>query len=284
MPWLLCITPSRHRKQPSRQEVRMGELHERVNDMANRVAGVKTKSDLTETHFVEACDNIVKRYALKSEFTENCSLIDTRYNQLDSKLHSLELAIAQAASLGTATPSAQQVPSQTHQPQTFHVGTPGADADTDPFSQQAHDPWQSQSRPQSMPTASATAPGGQQAPPMPAGWGSAQGDAQARQSTPFQQPSPPGFPQPHHASRAPSGNFPNGIPNQKFQFLGDQDAMGKKSESLKRFSGNASDFFAWSKHFVDHMCKVHGEWRRVLEWIPKHGADKPFRMSVLRDE
>ena len=54
----------------SRQEVRMGELHERVNDMANRVAGVKTKSDLTETHFVEACDNIVKRYALKSELTE----------------------------------------------------------------------------------------------------------------------------------------------------------------------------------------------------------------------
>ena len=51
----------------------MEELHERVNDMANRVAGVKTKSDLTETHFVEACDNIVKRYALKSELTENCS-------------------------------------------------------------------------------------------------------------------------------------------------------------------------------------------------------------------
>ena len=35
---------------------------------------------------------------------------------------------------------------------------------------------------------------------------------------------------------------------------------------------------------IDHTGKVHGEWRRALEWIPKVGKDKQFKMSSLSTE
>ena len=60
--------------------------------------------------------------------------------------------------------------------------------------------------------------------------------------------------------------------------------MNRKSESLKRFSGNASDFHNWSKHMADHMGKVHGEWKRVLEWISKNVAYRTFHMATLATE
>ena len=39
------------------------------------------------------------------------------------------------------------------------------------------------------------------------------------------------------------------------QYMGDQEAMSRKSESLRKFSGNAADFNNWAKHMCDHMGK-----------------------------
>ena len=51
--------------------------------------------------------------------------------------------------------------------------------------------------------------------------------------------------------------------------MGNQEAMGRKSESLRRFSGKPSDFITWSKHSVDHMARVHQVWRPKLIWMSK---------------
>ena len=72
--------------------------------------------------------------------------------------------------------------------------------------------------------------------------------------------------------------------NQKFHNMGDQETMTMKTESLKKFHGNRSDFHSWSKHMADHMGKVHGEWRRVLKWIPKYMPDRSFQIATLRME
>ena len=53
----------------------------------------------------------------------------------------------------------------------------------------------------------------------------------------------------------------------KIQHMGDQDAINKKDESLRRFDGSAAKFSNWAKHFVDHMARVHPAWRKALEWF-----------------
>lgn len=49
--------------------------------------------------------------------------------------------------------------------------------------------------------------------------------------------------------------------------MGDQEAIIKKDESLRRFDGSAAKFGGWAKTFVDHMAKVHQAWRAALEWF-----------------
>ena len=51
------------------------------------------------------------------------------------------------------------------------------------------------------------------------------------------------------------------------QFMGDQKAMHSKSESLRRFSGQPTDFSTWARHMIDHMAMVHPHWRQTLEWL-----------------
>ena len=51
------------------------------------------------------------------------------------------------------------------------------------------------------------------------------------------------------------------------QHMGDIKAMHRKTESLRRWSGNVENFAAWSQHMVDHMSKVHPCWRQVLTWL-----------------
>ena len=64
--------------------------------------------------------------------------------------------------------------------------------------------------------------------------------------------------------------------------MGDQEAINRKSESLRKFSGHAADFYLWSEHFIDHLSKVHTAWRYVLEWFAKPIDD--VSMARLRQE
>ena len=51
------------------------------------------------------------------------------------------------------------------------------------------------------------------------------------------------------------------------QYMGDQEAMVRKSDSVRKFSGQAVDVVNWARHMVDHMAKVHPHWRHALEWL-----------------
>ena len=53
--------------------------------------------------------------------------------------------------------------------------------------------------------------------------------------------------------------------------------INKTSESLRRISGNPSDFIDWSSHFIDHMAKVHICWRYTLEWVSKTTENRSMR-------
>ena len=50
----------------------------------------------------------------------------------------------------------------------------------------------------------------------------------------------------------------------------------KKSESLKKFSGEAGDFANWSKRFIDHMSRVHDDWSYSLDYFSKTNEDLSF--------
>ena len=62
----------------------------------------------------------------------------------------------------------------------------------------------------------------------------------------------------------------------KIHYMGDQEAINKKDESLRRFDGSAAKFSAWAKHVVDHMAKVHPAWRGALEWFATTTEDVSF--------
>ena len=64
--------------------------------------------------------------------------------------------------------------------------------------------------------------------------------------------------------------------------MGNQGAMGRKSESLRKFSGQAGDFINRSEHFMDHMARVHQVWRPTLVWMSK--TEEPLTMHRLRND
>ena len=55
--------------------------------------------------------------------------------------------------------------------------------------------------------------------------------------------------------------------------MGDLKAINTKSESLKKFSGDAADFKSWSEHLMDHMAKVHPAWKPALKYLSKTDED-----------
>ena len=61
-----------------------------------------------------------------------------------------------------------------------------------------------------------------------------------------------------------------------------QEALGRKSESLRKFSGQPGDFISWSEHFMDHMARVHQVWRPTLVWMSK--TEEPLTMNPLRND
>ena len=65
--------------------------------------------------------------------------------------------------------------------------------------------------------------------------------------------------------------------------MGDQEAINRKNESLRRFDGTAANFANWSKHVIDHMAKVHPACRPALEWIATCEEDLSFRRLHTED-
>ena len=53
----------------------------------------------------------------------------------------------------------------------------------------------------------------------------------------------------------------------RVQYMGNREAMDRKSEALKKFSGTATDFPNWSNRFMDHMGRVHADWKNTLQWL-----------------
>ena len=53
----------------------------------------------------------------------------------------------------------------------------------------------------------------------------------------------------------------------KVQYMGNREAMDRKSESLKKYSGNPGEFTNWANRFADHMGRVHGDWKNCLQWV-----------------
>ena len=60
-----------------------------------------------------------------------------------------------------------------------------------------------------------------------------------------------------------------------------QEAIGRKSESLRNFSGQPSDFINGSEHFMDHMARAHRVWRPTLVWMSK--IEELLTMHRLRN-
>ena len=59
--------------------------------------------------------------------------------------------------------------------------------------------------------------------------------------------------------------------------MGNQERIEAKSETLKRFSGSPESFKPWTDRIVDHMSKVHHEWRQLLAYLGKTNDDLPMR-------
>ena len=57
--------------------------------------------------------------------------------------------------------------------------------------------------------------------------------------------------------------------SKEYGTMGNQEAMGRKSESLRRLSGQPGYFINWSEHFMDHIARVHQVWRPTLVWMSK---------------
>ena len=97
------------------------------------------------------------------------------------------------------------------------------------------------------------------------------------------------------ADDSPFGNADAQMPQHNYllgQHMGNTKDMHRKSDSLRKFNGQADNFTAWTEHMVDHMAKVHPAWRYALTWIAQTGADlsyatlsnlnlSPFRENAL---
>ena len=51
------------------------------------------------------------------------------------------------------------------------------------------------------------------------------------------------------------------------QYMGNTKDMHRKSDSLRKFSGNVEGFASRSQHMIDHMTKVHSYWKYTLNWL-----------------
>jgi septum formation topological specificity factor MinE len=64
--------------------------------------------------------------------------------------------------------------------------------------------------------------------------------------------------------------------------MGDLKSMHRKSDSLRKFSGQAEHFSGWTIHMLDHMGKVHPYWKTLLRWITQPGNNQSLDFDSLR--
>ena len=73
----------------------------------------------------------------------------------------------------------------------------------------------------------------------------------------------------------------SGYTPQNSQYMGDLKSMHRKSDSLRKFSGQAKHFSNWSQHMLDHMGKVHPAWKPTLRWMALPGNTQPLDFASL---
>lgn len=273
-------------------DARLVELHNRENDQSANVTDTELRARQTETHLAEACSNILQRFQTKLQHSENNDMVNARIAPIGQELLRLESAIAAAISVDSETPVRGTII-----PLTFHdMSTPGQRG-ADPMQRPAGDPW----RPPTAAARQAQAPNvspqtfdsfgpttedqarmaangvssPQAVPPSWVGPGAAPSMQPAGfQTPPAREPTPATPEPPQPGPFLGSGN--------KVAYMGDQDAMQRKSGSVRRFTRKAEDFVNWAKHMVDHMAKVHPHWRYLLEWVAPTNQD--MGMTRLANE
>ena len=190
----------------------------------------------TETNLLQACSNIVKTYVTKEDLDAKVTLANAHIKSIADELMRLQRSIAQAAahdSVVSDSPLQTAAPA----PQVFNVGTP-----PDPMQTATADPWSraaSAAQTSAGPFAMPPQPPGISKPPMtkydrhaqatvpepPNSW--AQPTAH---SSPFETPQ-------HQAPQPPQAFVGNAVGNVfqgKGQYKGNQEAIDRKSESLRR--------------------------------------------------
>ena len=55
-----------------------------------------------------------------------------------------------------------------------------------------------------------------------------------------------------------------------------------KGESIRKWTGESIDFESWAEHLMDHMVKVHPEWKPALKWMAK--TDESLSFTRLKGE
>ena len=122
---------------------------------------------------------------------------------------------------------------------------------------------------------------------IPTSWGAAApGPAPATSHSPFlnsyTSPMPTNQARAQQQQAPQHSQFPpvGGGNNPDAGKMGNSIEINKKSESLRKITGNPADIIDWSNHFIDHMAKVHISWRYTLEWISK--TQENLSMSRLR--
>ena len=237
----------------------------RLNDHANKLDALNANQKQQHENLCEACRNIVSTYETK----EQSRLMNEKMDMINAQLQALMSAVA---SMGVDVPTSQDVPE-------VHIGTPQnlpqpqqpAEVPAQPL-----DPWAIAAEAarvqtgQAGPTRTAQPSGPRAAPSAPP---QAWADAQDPTSPFLQTPQPARPPQAagQHGFVPPSAS-----PHTRIQYMGDQEAINRKNESLRKFDGSAAKFANWAKHFIDHMAKmakVHPAWRPALEWFPTCGED-----------
>ena len=181
---------------------------------------------------------------------------NAQMESLRAELQRIENAVAAAVMVDTPTPT--QPPRQPTQ--VFNVSTPrNSQAQPDPWHQYREGAHATAPPPNNPGSPGSFGPDAhdparaQQYPGVPSGW------TQDPNSifTPSSRNGAPGAPQPAQSQFAPNNGTPfqrNPYEGSRTQFMGDQDALARKSESVRKFSGHAVDVVNWAKHMVDHMA------------------------------
>ena len=211
-------------------DTRIVEIAQRVNDKSNTIDENDRRSRQTESNSVEACDNIVKRYLLKETHTDLHNDLNVKVESLRVAFDRLEIAIATATAVDSDDQTSNRAQPPNAPPQNFNINTPSPTPprpDQSRTQYQDFDPWRDSStaqRPAAQPQDS-FGPSTDNATRIPSNGGA---------QTPFSgMPSStrPGMAATH---QNPFGHFG---PGNKVQHMGDQDAMQRKSESARKFSG-----------------------------------------------